>query len=137
MLGGNRRDGTSGDNRTARRLVRLVVRRLGLFDARGEVNRAFMDLTSYTKDELLGQSYHLLLSPEYRGRHAEMVEQIVKTGQARHIRKGVCPKRWNAGGGERDPLPRARAGGKADRAGQYCQTERVREQPWRTIQRPC
>ena len=74
---------------------RATIERLaGLFDSSSdalgfstlegkflEVNRAFMDLTSYTKDELLGQSYHLLLSPEYRGRHAEMVEQIVKTGQ--------------------------------------------------------
>jgi two-component system CheB/CheR fusion protein len=46
-----------------------------------EVNRVFMDLTGYTKGELLRQSYHILLSPEYRGRHAEIVEQIVKTGQ--------------------------------------------------------
>jgi PAS domain S-box-containing protein len=46
-----------------------------------EVNRAFLDLTGYTKDELLRQSYHILLSPEYRGRHAEIMEQVIKTGQ--------------------------------------------------------
>jgi two-component system CheB/CheR fusion protein len=46
-----------------------------------EVNRSFMNLTGYTKDELLRQHYHILLPPEYRGSHAEIMEQIVKTGQ--------------------------------------------------------
>lgn len=57
-----------------------------------EVNRAFVDLTGYTKDELLRKSYHMLISPEYRARHAQIVEQIVKTGQPGTLEKEYVRK---------------------------------------------
>lgn len=57
-----------------------------------EVNRAFVDLTGYTKDELLRKSYHMLISPEYRARHAQIVEQIVKTGQSGTLEKEYVRK---------------------------------------------
>lgn len=83
----------------------MVERLVGLFDSSCdalvfetlegkllEVNRAFVDLTGYTKDELLRKSYHMLISPEYRARHAQIVEQIVKTGQSGTLEKEYVRK---------------------------------------------
>ncbi len=71
-----------------------VERLAGLFDSSSDalafttldgkfqkVNRKFSELTGYTPDEVLRRSYQSLTAPEYQARNAEVVEQIIKTGQ--------------------------------------------------------
>lgn len=82
-----------------------VERLAGLFDSSSdalgfstlegkllEVNRAFTELTGYTRDELLLQNDQTLTSPEYRARHAEVVEEVVKTGHPRTLQKDYVRK---------------------------------------------
>lgn len=71
-----------------------VERLVGLFDSSSdalvfttfdgtvlEANRSFTDLTGYGKDELRQQNYQILISPESGLRHADTIEQIVRSGQ--------------------------------------------------------
>ena len=74
---------------------REAVERLsGLFDASPEalaftaldgqfleVNRAFSALVGRSRDEMRTMNYQSLTPPEYRARHAEIIEQVAKTGQ--------------------------------------------------------
>ena len=46
-----------------------------------EANRAFLALTGHTREEILEMNYWSLTSSEFRGRSAEVVEQVVKTGK--------------------------------------------------------
>ena len=78
---------------------------LGLFDSSAdalafttlegrflEVNRAFLALTGYTREELLGTSYQALTPTEYRARNAEVVERLVKTGRPATFEKEYIKK---------------------------------------------
>ncbi len=57
-----------------------------------EVNRRFIDLIGYTRDELLQHSYQSLTPPEYRARSAEFVEQVVRTRQSNTFEKEYVRK---------------------------------------------
>ncbi|HET7909593.1 MAG TPA: chemotaxis protein CheB [Nitrospira sp.] len=57
-----------------------------------EANEAFLSLTGYTREELLGTTYQSLTPQEYRARNAQVAEELIKSGRSATFDKEYIKK---------------------------------------------
>jgi two-component system CheB/CheR fusion protein len=57
-----------------------------------EVNRAFLALTGYTREEILATNYQSLTPAEYRARNTDVAERLIKTGEPVRFEKEYIKK---------------------------------------------